>query len=215
MTEDVLSSVDSKQAVHCGVTLTELTTHLLEISSARFLAAVNIVLEINSKHFVNTRSSNVLQLNSRNFPPIIPTAVDRTRINIVGGAHSVHVFLAAVDLFQESGDSYPPPRARLLALVNITSVVNTPDVAVTRGGHVQQRSFNELPFATPVHWALIDLVGSVHSPHLLVVHVQLFQSSVNLLPLGGSARARAHEDLVRGVDSPEVVDVGRDVGQSS
>ena len=182
MTENILSSVDSKQAVYRGIALTELTAHLLEISNARFLAAENVVFGINCKHFVNTRSRNVLQFHSRYMHPT-STAVDRKPKSVVGGVHSVHVFLAAVDLFQASADIYPFPGARFLAFVDVISAVNAPDVAVTRGGHVLQPASNVLPFTTAVHWAPKDLVGFVHSPYLLVVHVQLFQSSVDLFPL--------------------------------
>ena len=54
MSEDSAASLDSKQGVHRGVALLQLSIHDLETSNARLFAADNLVFGGDTKHAINT-----------------------------------------------------------------------------------------------------------------------------------------------------------------
>ena len=127
-----------------------------------------------------------------------------TTIYVVAAVDTVQVVDRSVTLLQSAIDSLPLSNARFLAPPDGVVGTNSKYRVCSGCGDVFHFTRNLPPASAPVHGQSIDVINAVHTVDVVISSIDLLELSRNIHPCRSVARLLAFEDIIVGVDSPNV-----------
>ena len=123
------SKIELKVTSHCLSSL-----HLLPLSDAWLLAAIDMSMSICAKHFILSRCSDVSQ-SSRNWSPT-STPVNWSHKDAIITSHPIDIGMTSINLLQTATDLDPTTRAWLFTLVDTVITAHSSYVAISTGRYM-------------------------------------------------------------------------------
>lgn len=175
---NITAASHCNERIKSSITLSESTNHLLPLSNARLLAAIEDPIATNTKHITVPGASDLPDLFPRNVAPIL-TPIHRTRVDIVT-IQAVNIVTSSINLHEWATSTRPRPCTRLLTLIWPVTEGDPPDITTTWGRDMLESSRDIHPPSRSISCPFPDMSPPSHPPHLLITHVQLLEDARDL-----------------------------------